>query len=573
MKGFAWGMGVLALAAAGWCAEPARHVVVKLSDTAPRLDGKLDDPQWAEAATATDFADIKTGKPAGNQTVVRVFMTRDGLYFGATLFDADPAKLVGQPQERDRQVWADDEFEIFLYPTRREGEYYQFLMNPWGSREDWHGPKDVEWNAVPDWQVATSKDDKAWYAEAFIPFAAIVKEPPRQGQVWWLRLCRADQQHDQNRQTAALSAWVLPPGGSFNAPGANGELVFVDRNLVVNGSFEDGPAEGVPQGWRLTVDHPDKNAGEVLWDETQATHGRRAVVLHGWHKRAGPDDAGAQANLLSLSQTLALQPSRVYRLTADVRLFGESVRGHGTFLGLGSRTLRLQPSEKAQTVSLNYAAPPAGERAVLRFLMWGWNPDTDTRVAIDNVSVCEAPETLEEGVICLTGNSTQHPERNRRVAGVYSLFNGGTTSFDAHAFVMKMADTSPVVDRMTEAWLHGNAVPFDQGVLTNGEADELLIADRSAPGATKYQHAWADSSMGGTVVFDLAKEYALERVRVHPSKISISADLFLKAEQGATFVHVARGEGNGVLELECASMRARWVAVTARTWGLNEVEI
>jgi len=116
-------LSVLLIACVGLGLNPVhaqpKEIVITLAKQAPKIDGKLDDAAWKSAVVARDFTDIKTKKPAKNQTEVKILMTREGLYFGATLFDPDPTKLVGKARPHDSKVWLDDDFEIFLYPTRQ----------------------------------------------------------------------------------------------------------------------------------------------------------------------------------------------------------------------------------------------------------------------------------------------------------------------------------------------------------------------------------------------------------------------------------------------------------------------
>lgn len=567
---------LLGIVSAGLCASECRavEIIVPRVEQAPAIDGVLDDAAWKGAVVAKDFVDIKTGTPAKNQTEVKILMTDEGLYFGATLFDPDPTKLVTQTRPHDAKIWLDDDFEIFLFPTRQEGEYYQFLMNPSGSREDWHGPKDIKWNAIADWKLGVSRDTHAWYAEVFVPFAALGVERPPQGTVWWLRLSRADKQHDSIRKSETASAWVMAPGGNFNAPDANGDLVFISRNLVVNGSFEEGPAEGVPRGWKLTVDYPEQNKGLVLWDTQAATDGKRAIILQADRKKGGVDetDKATERGWVELSQELPLRAGGIYQLTADVRQFDKDSKGQGAYIWFGDQRLKLYPADKMQSITLNYTASNAVGRVPLRFCLWGHNPNPDSRAALDKVVVQEIQETLEEGLVCLTGNSIQHPKRNLKIPGTYSIFNGNTTSYDAHACALREDKQNAVVDRMLEEWLFGNVVPFDKGQLTNGKGGRLSLGN---PGDTRYQIQlwWINRTIGGTVVCDLKKDYALTRVKITPSTLEISAGLLLKTDDGRTYVLVGRRSGNGALIFDKLNMRARWVAVTARAEGLKQIEI
>ena len=556
--------------------EP-KEVVLSPTEETPTLDGVLTDPAWKLAVTVKDFLDIKTKEPAKRQTEVKMLMTKEGLYFGITLLDEAPSEVVAEKRPHDGKLWLDDTFEIFLYPKRKEGDYYQFLMNPEGSKEDWHGPKDIKWRPDPDWQLVVGKAKDAWVCEVFVSFDAVTDQVPTQGEIWWLRLSRQDHDHDPHRRKAIYSCWVLPPSGNFNAPGANADLVFGSRNLVVNGSFEDGPAEGTPQGWSLKVDLPEKNKGEVRWEPEQATHGKRAIVLRAERVQGGTTDddgKGPERGWVDLIQELRVRPGSTYKLTADVRQIDKESKGQGAYVWLGDKRLKLYPAEGMQPVSLSHFVPEGVEQLPLRFRLWGWQPNPDSRAVIDNVSVVEVPEIIEEGVVCLTGNSLRHPKLNARIAGTYSTYNGNTTSFDYYPFLMETVEQVPVIRGPSEAWSYDNSVPFDKGQLTNGRNDSLpWCALPYREGLTGPHTRWTNHRIGGTVLIDLLEDRALERVVVRPSAVEIAADLFVKPSGAPTFVMVDRQKANGGLTFALKGMKARWVALTARTDGLNEIEV
>ena len=566
---------LLAAAMAG--AAETKQIVLRFTDATPKIDGVLSDAAWQSALLVRDFFDLKTKKLAKRQTEVRILMTTDGLYFGIALLDEDPSKVIAEERPRDQKLWLDDTFEIFLYPARKEGDYYQFLMNPAGSKEDWYGPRDPKWNPEPDWQLAVGKLKDAWVCEVFVPFTAITDHVPRQGETWWLRFCRQDHDHDPHRRRAIYSCWVLPPSGSFNAPGANGDLVFISRNLVINGSFEEGPGKGTPQGWKLMVDHPDRNQGQVLWEPKVATDGKRAIILQADRKQGGVENAdrtGPERGWVDLTQELYVRPGSTYQLTASVHQFDKESKGQGAYVWLADKRLKLYPADEMQQVKLTYLVPDGTNTATLRFRLWGWQPNPDSRVALDNVSVVEVPEIFEEGVVCLTGNSRKHPKLNTRLGGVYSIYNGNTTSFDYYPFLLKTVDQVPVIERPTEAWIHGNAAPFAKGQLTNAQDDSLAWCSVPYREGLSGAHArWTNHEIGGTVVLDLLEDRAVKRVVVRPSTVEISADLFLRPSDAPTFMLIGRETANGALTFDPGGAKARWIAVTARTHALNEVEV
>ena len=120
----------LVLAMASTAGAQVKAIVVDFGQEVPEIDGVLREAAWQSAVVTKGFLDVKTKQPAKRQTEVRILMTSEGLFFGATLHDDAPSKVVAEKRPHDLKIWQDDTFEVFRYPTRIEGDYFHFLMNP-----------------------------------------------------------------------------------------------------------------------------------------------------------------------------------------------------------------------------------------------------------------------------------------------------------------------------------------------------------------------------------------------------------------------------------------------------------
>src|SRR5512147_1088740 len=58
----------------------------------PRVDGRLDDPAWAEAEPVTGLVqnEPEEGAPASERTEVRIVYDDDAIYIGARMYDHEP---------------------------------------------------------------------------------------------------------------------------------------------------------------------------------------------------------------------------------------------------------------------------------------------------------------------------------------------------------------------------------------------------------------------------------------------------------------------------------------------------
>ncbi len=148
--------------------------VPEVGGAAPRIDGVLDDPFWRQGASG-DFR-LADGKAPGTKS--RWLIARQGrtLYVAAEcLADAkDLASLKGNVKGHDsREIWQDDEVELFIDPSGKRRSYYHIIINCAGTTTDAFRPyfreADIWWN--PSYQSAAKVGEKGWVAEFSLPLA------------------------------------------------------------------------------------------------------------------------------------------------------------------------------------------------------------------------------------------------------------------------------------------------------------------------------------------------------------------------------------------------------------------
>jgi hypothetical protein len=150
-------------------------------DTAPVLDGVLDEAIWQQAEPITDFHQTRPGNgtPPSEPTVVYVVYTEDALYIGAVMNDSEPDNIAAPTIRHGQGLGPDDRLVLILDPfnTRRTG--YRFETNLNSVRHDslyqninsFSG----DWNAI--WDVRSARFDKGWIAEIEIPFKSLPFDP------------------------------------------------------------------------------------------------------------------------------------------------------------------------------------------------------------------------------------------------------------------------------------------------------------------------------------------------------------------------------------------------------------
>jgi len=150
-------------------------------DTAPVVDGVLDDAVWQQADLVTDFHQNSPGDHAvpSERTELYVVYTSDALYVAARMYDSEP-NLIAAPTLRHGQGMPfDDRLVIILDPFNQGRAGFRFETNLNAARHDslYTTPTSfsLDWNTI--WEAATSVDGNSWIAEVEIPFKSLPFDP------------------------------------------------------------------------------------------------------------------------------------------------------------------------------------------------------------------------------------------------------------------------------------------------------------------------------------------------------------------------------------------------------------
>lgn len=157
-------------------------------DTAPVIDGRLDEPVWQTAAKLAGFQQIDPheGAPASEPTEVFLGYDEDSLYIGARCYDSEPDKLVATVLTRDADIGYDDTLQVILDTFHDGRNGFLFATNPAGIQFDAlvrsEGEQiNLDWDGI--WKVRTSQDSGGWLVEMSIPWRSL-RFPNRPEQVW-----------------------------------------------------------------------------------------------------------------------------------------------------------------------------------------------------------------------------------------------------------------------------------------------------------------------------------------------------------------------------------------------------
>lgn len=162
------------------CAQHSLPDTIKAVPTSTpiRLDGILDEADWAQAPRISNFTqrELAENQPATEKTEVAILYTRTELLVGVWCFDAEPGKISAQKMKWDFDTETEDTFAVVLDTYQDKRNAYWFIINPLGAQFDAlvmdNGRKtNADWNGV--WHVATTRTDQGWFAEIRIPFSTL----------------------------------------------------------------------------------------------------------------------------------------------------------------------------------------------------------------------------------------------------------------------------------------------------------------------------------------------------------------------------------------------------------------
>ncbi len=193
----------LVLAVAVAAATPAvaieRPQVAAVRATgAIRVDGVLDEPDWARAAPITGFLLIQNreGEAPSESTEVRVLFDDTHIYFGCRCWNRGPGAIRASLEPRDQVVELDN-IAIQLDTYRDRHRAYTFGVNPYGVQYDGiliGGDVDMQWDGV--WDAECTRDSAGWTAEVAIPLRTM-RFPEKGPGVWGLWIRRQIQKNDE----------------------------------------------------------------------------------------------------------------------------------------------------------------------------------------------------------------------------------------------------------------------------------------------------------------------------------------------------------------------------------------
>jgi hypothetical protein len=147
------------------------------TETAPVIDGKIDEDAWQKAVPITDFKQREPleGADATERTEARVLYDEKNIYFALKMWDSNPSKITTTILQREGPITQDDYIIVALdtYLDRRNS--YIFQLNSFGTQGDAlvseQGDPDWNWEGIYYSEGRVTAD--GWEVEFAVPFTTL----------------------------------------------------------------------------------------------------------------------------------------------------------------------------------------------------------------------------------------------------------------------------------------------------------------------------------------------------------------------------------------------------------------
>ncbi|OGT78064.1 MAG: hypothetical protein A3I78_00805 [Gammaproteobacteria bacterium RIFCSPLOWO2_02_FULL_56_15] len=187
-------------------------------DTAPVIDGRLDEDLWRQAAVIEDAHQVQPHEygPPEQKTVFLLMYDEDAFYVGVRAFDTEPERMTARVLRQGSKLIFEDRVGLLLDPFNDKRSGYMFELNPNGVRLDgiYNSPTEFAPNWDGIWEGDAQITADGYTAEFAIPFKTLAFD--KEDDTWGLNVWRVVMRNEER------DAWV-----SYNRatnPAASGEV-------------------------------------------------------------------------------------------------------------------------------------------------------------------------------------------------------------------------------------------------------------------------------------------------------------------------------------------------------------
>jgi hypothetical protein len=154
---------------------------ISRADSAPIIDGRLNDDAWRSAAAIDDFHQTQPtdGAAPTESTIVWVTYDDEFLYIAADLRDSNPQEIRAKQMIQGKLFFSDDRFWVTIDSFNTKRNDYFFQVNANGVRREALRENNAsfieEWSAI--WHAESAVHEHGWATEIAIPFKSISFDP------------------------------------------------------------------------------------------------------------------------------------------------------------------------------------------------------------------------------------------------------------------------------------------------------------------------------------------------------------------------------------------------------------
>ena len=298
--------------------------VAKISDGEITIDGKPDEKAWSTVVPL--YLSALNGGETKIQTEVRLLRDSKNLYVSYKCGEPKMSKSFYQKlPPNDPGVWKNSSVEIFLSPTGKHDQYYQWMINQGGcvtdlrvSRRD-NGKCDFSWSSEAE--AKTLNKEKEWNLELRIPLKNLgkINEKNIAANFTRTRILKGEGNYQR------YHSWS-PFVKRYNDSNYFGSLSFEDfknGNMISNGTFHQPRKSRFFGKWVTAADSVLPKNKYISLDPTCFRFAGKSLKI--------TNPGGLTINIVQYID--GIKPGRKYRLTAHIRTrIKNSERYGGVFL-------------------------------------------------------------------------------------------------------------------------------------------------------------------------------------------------------------------------------------------------
>ncbi len=237
------------------------HTVSKTT-TAPKIDGKLDDPCWNNRHKLGDFSILGSKYGTEEQTEVKITYDRNNLYIGVVCHESQMDRITAtkDPVEVTGEIFRGDTLELFLKIAN--DSYWHIAISPEAGKYD-SLVKNEDHNAQKNLNIvkAVKKEKNAWVVEMAIPLGEL-GVAIKTGKTLGFNIARTE------ARLREPSTWAPLSGQAFHAPDEFGSLLFSsalsDLGPVVWYSFDGDKSQACKNNTGTGFNGKIEGKGEIV---------------------------------------------------------------------------------------------------------------------------------------------------------------------------------------------------------------------------------------------------------------------------------------------------------------------